>query len=267
MTRLSLAGPALLLALTVATPAFADAKGKVALKGATFTVADAVAYKTRDGVEVAFLPKPFDRKAAAKDLTIDSFDLMRAGGARVALKVGPDGSFNCIDYSTGEGGGSSCNSDYTKALTLTTRSADRIAGTFRLNVDGDTADVTFDLPVESTVARGGTALPADGGDPGKAVLAHFAAIEKNDFKALKATAAPDRREMMDEAEKSGEAKELFKMMRSMSPRKVKITGGTVDGDSAMVDFEGVADGAVVKGVAECERIGGAWYMSGTSIRR
>lgn len=267
MTRLSLVSPALLLALAVATSAFADAKGKVALKGAAFTVADAVAYKTSDGIEVAFLPTPFDRKAAAKDLKIDSFDLMRAGGARVALRVGADGSFNCIDYSTGEGGGSSCNSDYTRALTLTTRSADRVAGTFRLNAGGDSADVTFDLPVESTVARGGTALPADGGEPGKAVLAHFAAIEKNDFKALKATAAPDRRQMMDEAEKSGEAKELFKMMREMSPRKVKLTGGTVDGDSAMVDFEGVADGAVVKGVADCVRIGDAWYMTGTSIRR
>lgn len=266
MTMTRLVGAALALALA-AHPAFADAKGKVALKGATFTVADAVAYKTDDGIEVAFLPKPFDRKAAAKDLKIDSFDLMRAGGARVALKIDTDGSFNCIDYSTGEGGGSTCNSDYTKALTLTTRSADRIAGTFRLNTGGDTVDVTFDLPVESTVARGGTALPADGGDPGKAVLAHFAAIEKNDFKALKATAAPDRRQMMDEAEKSGEAKELFKMMRAMSPRKVKISGGTVDGDDAMVDFEGVAEGAVVTGVADCVRVGGAWYMTGTSIRR
>lgn len=267
MTRLSLAGPSLLLALAAAAPAFADAKGKVALKGAAFTVADAVAYKTDDGIEVAFLPKPFDRKAAAKDQKIDEFDLMRAGGARVALKIDADGSFNCIDYSTGEGGGSSCNSDYTKALTLTTRTSDRVAGSFKLDANGDVADVTFDLKVESTVARGGAALPADGGEPGKAVLAHFAAIEKNDFKALKATAAPDRRAMMDEAEKAGEAKELFQMMRAMSPRKVKITGGTIDGDSAMVDFVGVADGTTVQGVADCVRIGGAWYMTGSSVRR
>ena len=91
-----------------------------------------------------------DRKAAAKDLKIDSFDLMRAGGARVALRVGTDGSFNCIDYSTGEGGGSSCNSDYTKALTLTTRSADRVAGTFRLKAGADTADVLAEFGIDET---------------------------------------------------------------------------------------------------------------------
>ncbi len=69
------------------------------------------------------------------------------------------------------------------------------------------------------------------------------------------------------SEKAGEAKEMFKMMREMSPRKVKVTGGTVDGDDALVDFEGVEGGKPVKGVAECVRIAGKWYMSGTSTRQ
>lgn len=73
--------------------------------------------------------------------------------------------------------------------------------------------------------------------------------------------------MMAASEKAGEAKEMFKMMREMSPRKVKVTGGTVDGDDALVDFEGVEGGKPVKGVAECVRIAGKWYMSGTSTRQ
>lgn len=242
----------------------ADAKGKVAFKGATFTVADAVAYKTSDGVSVALLPAAFDRRAASKDRKIDDFDIMRMRVAHITLKVGADGAFNCVDYSTGQGGGSSCESDFTKALKLTARTAERVAGTFRLKADDATADVTFDLKVESTIERTGTALPPDGGEPGKAVLAHFAAIEKNDFKALMATARPEQAKMMAEAEKAGEAKEMFKMLREMSPRKVKVTGGTVDGDAATVDFVGVEDGKAMKGTADVVLIAGKWYMTGMS---
>lgn len=250
----------LLAAATVA----ADARGKVALRGATFTVADAVAYTTEDGIEVALLPAPLDRKAAARDLKLNSFDIMRTGKAYITLKIGKDGAFNCIDYSEGSGGGSSCNSDFSKGLKLTARTDARVAGSFRMKDGADSADVTFDLKVESALPRPGVALPPDGGEPGAAVLAHFVAIEKNDFKALKATAQPEQLKMMEAAEKSGEAKDLFKMMREMSPRKVKVLGGTVDGDSAIVDFEGVAEGKPMKGTAECVRIAGRWYMTGMS---
>ncbi len=245
----------------------ADAKDTVALKYAKFTVVDAVAYKTNDGIEVALLSVAFDRKAAVKDRKIDSFDVMRMFGVTAAtLRFGADGAFRCIDAKSTEGGGSSCSSDLTPALKLTAHTADRVAGTFKLNANGEKADVTFDLKVESTVARAGTALPADGGDPGKAVLAHYAAIEKNDFKALMATAAPERAAMMAEAEKAGEAKEMFKMLREMSPRKVRITGGTVDGDAALVDYEGVEGGKPVKGTADVTRIAGKWYFEGSSNR-
>ena len=270
MTETMVGGVALVAAVVVvmAAPGLrADAKGTVALKRTAFTVADAVAYKTDDGIEVALLSAPFDRKSAAKDQKIDSFDVMRMSGISAAtLRIEPDGSFNCIDSTSSEGGGSSCNSNYTAALTLTARTADRVAGTFKLDVDGEKADVTFDLKVESVVARTGAALPADGGEPGKAVTAHFAAIEKNDFKALMATAQPEQAKMMAESEKSGEAKEMFKMMRDMSPRKVRVTGGMVDGDSAFVDFEGVEDGKPVKGTAEVVRMAGRWYMTGSSSR-
>jgi hypothetical protein len=251
------AGSAMLAVMVAAAPELlADAKGRVNVKGASFTVADAVAYKDDDNIEVALLPAAFNRKDAVKDRKIDSFDVMRMSGAHVTLVVKPDGSFSCINYSTGEG-----------TLKLTTRSATRVAGTFRLKAGGDTADVTFDLPVESVVARTGTALPPDGGEPGRAVLAHYVAIEKNDFKALKATASPERLAMMTEAEKAGEAKEMFKMLRDFSPRKVRVVGGTVDGDTALVDYEGVEGGKPVKGIAEVVRVGGKWFFEGSSNSR
>ena len=265
--RKALAGGfAMAMAVLAAPGLLADAAGMINVRGANFTVADAVAYKADDGIEVAFLPAALDRKEAAKDRKIDTFDLMHGDGRYLALIVGADGAFSCINYSTGKGGGSACNSDYTAALTLTTRTADRVAGRFHLKGADDTADVTFDLKVESTVAPSGTPLPPDGGEPGRAVLAHFAAIEKNDFKALKALAQPDQRAMMEAAEKAGEAKEMFEMMRAMSPRKVKLVGGTVDGNDAVVDFEAVEDGKPIKGYAEVVRVGSTWYMTGSSTR-
>ena len=57
------------------------------------------------------------------------------------------------------------------------------------------------------------------------------------------------------------------MLRAMSPRKVRVTGGTVDGDSAVVDFEGVEDGKSVKGTADAVRVAGKWYMTGSSTRQ
>jgi hypothetical protein len=268
MNRVKAGGAMLAVMVAAAAPGvLADAKGRVNVKGASFTVADAVAYKDDDNIEVALLPAAFNRKDAVKDRKIDSFDVMRMSGAHVTLVVKPDGSFNCINYSTGQGGGSSCTGDYEGTLKLTTRSATRVAGTFRLKAGGDTADVTFDLPVESVVARTGTALPPDGGEPGRAVLAHFGAIEKNDFKALKATASPERQAMMTEAEKAGEAKEMFKMLRDFSPRKVRVVGGTVDGDTALVDYEGVEGGKPVKGIAEVVRVGGKWFFEGSSNSR
>jgi len=266
MRKAMVGGLAFAAAVGTAPGLMAEVKGTLAIRGTSFTVADAVAYKADDGIEVAFLPAALDRKEAAKDRKIDTFDLMHGDGRYVALIVRADGSFNCINYSTGKGGGSACTSDYTAALTLTTRTADRVAGRFRLKGGDDTADVTFDLKVESTVAPPGTPLPPDGGEPGRAVLAHFAAIEKNDFKALKALAQPDQRAMMEAAEKAGEAKQMFEMMRAMSPRKVKLVGGTVDGNDAVVDFEAVEDGKAIKGYAEVVRVGGTWYMTGSSTR-
>ncbi len=242
----------------------ADAKGQVKLSRATFTIADAVAYKTDDGIEVALLSARFDRQAAAKDQKIDSFDIMRTDGMSITLRIGSDGSFNCIDFRSDSGGGSSCNSNYTPALKITARTADRIAGTFKLNAGGESADITFDLPVESKAARTGTALPAGGGDPGKAVIAHYAALEKNDWAALKASASPDQRKQLDEAEKTGENKDVMQMLRRMSPTKIRVLGGTVNGDQAEVDYEGQEDGKTVKGVADVQRIGGRWYMMGSN---
>jgi len=253
------------MVVAMAPGLLADGKGKAHIGNADFVVADAVAYKTEDGVDVAFLSKAFDRKSAAKDSKIDDMDVFRNGGASVTLKIKPEGPSNCLDW-VSQGGGSICSGDVEKGMTLTANAVDRVAGAFKLSADGSTADLSFDLKVESVVARAGTPLPAGGGELGKAALAHFAALEKGDFAALKATAPPEMRTQMEAAEKSGEAKEIFKMMRAMSPSRVQLLTGMVDGDEASIDFEGVLDGKPAKGAVDLVRLGGVWYVKGTTNR-
>jgi hypothetical protein len=261
------AGLVAVVTVSMAGPALgADAKGEVRLARASFTVADAVAYATDGGVEVALLSKPFDRNAAVTDQKIDSFDVMRTDGPSITLRIPADGPMNCIDFRTDSGGGSSCNSTYGEGLRITTRTPERIAGSFTLAGDGDRADVTFDLKVESTVTRTGTPLPAGGGEPGKVALAYFAAVEKGDLRALKAMARPEQRAEMEKAEKSGDAKDMLELLQALSPRKVRLVGGTLNGDQAFVDFEGESDGAPAKGVVELTRVAGTWYVKGTSTR-
>lgn len=104
MRKAMVGGLALAAAVGTAPGLMAGVKGTLAIRGVAFTVADAVAYKADDGIEVAFLPAALDRKEAAKDRKIDTFDLMHGDGRYVALIVGADGSFNCINYSTGKVG-------------------------------------------------------------------------------------------------------------------------------------------------------------------
>ncbi len=248
------------LSCTFSIQTMAAASGQIQFHGSSFKVADALAYKTNDGVEVALLSSKLNRSEVAKDMKVDSFDVMRSDGSNLTLSISSEGEVNCLQFGGDGGGGSSCNSEFNSGLKITTRNAEKIAGTFNYKNAEDDINVSFDLAIESVAKRAGTALPANGGEPGKAALAHFGAIEKGDFNALKAGAHPDKRKMMEASEKSGEAKEMFEFMRKMMPTKVKILGGTVDGDNAMLDFEGMEGKSKVKGTVEVTREGAKWYV-------
>jgi len=240
------------------------ASGSVHLNDASWTVADAIAYPEEDEISVTFADKVFDRKAFATDGKLDDFDVMRHGGQTLTLHVGKDGPTMCLDYSTGNGGGSTCNSDYPPTITIAARNADHIAGRMHYgDAAADHVHVDFDVPIQASLARSGKPLPADGGEPGQAVLRHFAAIYKGDIEQMKAQAHPERRKEMD-GEMEAQMREMIGLVQAMTPKNVRITGGTVDGDSAIVDYVGDGDGSKVKGTADLERFEGNWYVSGTS---
>ncbi len=249
-----------------------SASGEVKVKGTSWNVADGIAYPG-DGntVEVALSSKPFNRKEFVKDGKLDSFDIMRhrmdTDANTITLKVEGDGSMNCMDFLLESGGGTSCGSAEKEGLKLAKHTADTIAGTFTLQDAADKVDVRFDLPISREAKRAGSQLPPGGGEPGKAVLANFAAMRSGDLEKMKAVAAPDKRQEMDAAKMAeGDQKAMLEFMKAMAPTDVKILGGTVDGDSALVDYKGKRSGQPTKGTAELRRVDGKWYMVSDSSK-
>jgi hypothetical protein len=284
MNRLAHATPlpslllaSVLLALPTA-PALAEpaASGSVRLGGADWQVADVVAYPDDEEIEVVFSNVAFDRAAMAADGKVDSFDALRHEGNSLTLNIATDGPTMCLDMMTrsenGSSGGSTCNSDYPPTITISARSADHIAGSMRYgDVDGEHVHLDFNVAIEGgstggAVARPGTPLPADGGAPAVAMLAHFAAVSAGDWEKLKALSHPDRRTMMEASEAAGEHTKLFEFLQMVAPKDIKITGGMQDGEQAQVDYEAKEDGRTVQGTADLVQFEGRWYFVGSTTR-
>jgi hypothetical protein len=259
---------ALLLSATLAAAAATPpASGTFTVDGETYTVADAVAYPDGDEVAVVVSNQVFDRKALAKDGKLDDFDVMRHGDEGVAsftIDIAADGTLSGYGVRTRSGGGGGYSSEVADGLSLARRGSSHVAGALRFTTDERGADLRFDLPVQATLARAGTPLPAGGGEIGRELLAHFAAMASGDKDRLLAVTPPDRRAeqkaMMDEPD----AAPMIALLAGMAPREVVVTGGTRDGDSAVLEFTGTRDGAKLAGTIDGTRVDGRWYFNNVS---
>jgi hypothetical protein len=90
-----------------------------------------------------------------------------------------------------------------------------------------------------------TALPADGGQPGKAYLEYCKAMKDGKMDALKKLVTSDRAKQMDDPEFA----KMFPMIQSMMAKDIKVTGGTMTSKEANLTAEGKDEmtGAVAKG--------------------
>ena len=102
-----------------------------------------------------------------------------------------------------------------------------------------TVDLRFgvDVPPPPT----GTALPAGGGDPGKALTTFLAASQKKNWAAIKTGSSGDALKIFDKsynspAENAESAADLLKAWIPLE--KMKITGGQLRGNVAILDVEG-----------------------------
>ncbi len=255
MSRPSLA---LLLALPLSFSVLATdgASGQFQIEGESRTVADAIAWLDEGDLKLVFSDYKFDRAAFAADGELDSFDFMSSEGATLTVQVDDDGSVSGITmydsgmthFLTGVG----------EKLELSHRDEQRVAGTFAL---GDAPGLRFDLAIsDGTIERPGEKLPADGGEPGKILLARIAAIHDGDVEELIANTPPDQAEEMRAAVASGEAEQLLAMAKLFTPKDIRIHGGSQDGDTAWIDFTGEERGGAVKGVGTLKRQDGRWAV-------
>ena len=131
-----------------------------------------------------------------------------------------------------------------------------------LDFFGDTIayDFTFSAPVSDPNAPIGDALPAGGGEPGKAYLAWVKALHAGDLAKLKTMVPAEMAAQMDEPD----AAEGLEFMKLMTPTDVKILGGSTDGTTAILKVEGMMDGEKVSGEVTMQKMGDRWMSTKSS---
>ena len=152
-------------------------------------------------------------------------------------------------------------------VALTAMTPQRIAGKVSIpkpdDFFGDTYQysATFDIPVVAVKKPGaeplkGTPLPAGGGDPAKAYWAFTKAVAAGDLAGIRKGASADRAKQMDDPE----FKKMLPMIQAMQPKNVKITGGSVDGNTATLLATAKDGKETSTGTITMVREGGAWKV-------
>lgn len=151
-------------------------------------------------------------------------------------------------------------------LEMRTTGPDRFAGrVFHTGMqeifdDTFTYDLTFDAPFSDPNAPIGDLLPEGGGEPGAAYLAWVEAIHSGDLDRLRAIVPPDMAAQLSEPG----AEDEIEFMRMMTPTDVTIVGGSTDGETAVLDVEGLMDGEKVEGEITLQKMGEHWLPISSS---
>jgi hypothetical protein len=216
----------------------------------------AAAYEThdqRDGrkieIEVVLSEEPIDVAEAAAELdphtNVINQKALRDGNY-VLLWVRPDNdmSMNATYSDTMTQYVEMTGSRMTADLTANTR--DKVAGRIfspkpLKTMDGDEYTIDLKFSTEVTHPPAGTKLPADGGEPGKALKALQAAIAKKSWEGIKSNVSAKNVESFDASYRTPKENldDAIQTLGFWLPKKAgKITGGDLRGDSAIVNLEG-----------------------------
>lgn len=271
---------ALSLSLCAVAHAADRASGSVVVqKQGTIAVSHAIAYTVRDQrnahttateillSDVVVDPKPI-RAALSPHMEAINVDPLKDRNY-VLLWVRPDGSV-------------SMNATFSKTMTQfvddtgsglkvtwTTNSASRVEGrlftaTPVKTMDGTSYTVDLTFGVDLPALEAGTTLPAGGGDPGKALLALLAAANRKDWAGIRAGSGPSALQSFDKSYNSPaeNAADAADQLNAWLPvQKMKITGGQVRGNVAILDVEGeMFPGMMSLSLARMVKSGNAWLF-------
>jgi hypothetical protein len=262
------------LALALASGlAVADGSGTFYNEGMAIALKGAYAYRMADPFDkskqitrVVFADKPIDAGALKDANDRDSaIDEQLRGATRVDLNLEADGSVQNVNLSMdGYSGSQSGSGWYT--LSLKHNDDKRVEGHFQSNDEADKEsgryyDLAFalDLPGAPDL---GAALPAGGGDAGKAYLAYLAALKKGDIDALAKMMTKARADELLAHRNDKDFKMMFGFIQSQALREPKYVKGNSKGDTATLEYTGKDDDKNdVTSDISMVREGGAWKLA------
>jgi hypothetical protein len=125
-------------------------------------------------------------------------------------------------------------------------------------------DFTFSVPLFDPDAPIGEPLPAGGGEPGAAYLEWVAAIHSGDLERIKGLVPAEMAELVG-AGSPEEAQEELEFMQMMTPTDIKILGGSSDGETAILQAEGMMDGEKTTFEVTLTKMGDSWVATGVSM--
>lgn len=208
---------------------------------------------------------PVDPAQAAGGFDIDdgiTSQLREVGGGMTRVTINPDGSDGGMWFWVSEPSDTFNTSGFGK-LTLTTNTATRLEGSHVLAEPEDFFDKTyqFDLKFAVDVTPAdftGEALPAGGGEAGKAYLDYVAALAKGDAAALRSMMGESARWMLPEGDEAS-VKSSLESLRYSTLASATVSGGWQQGDRAILKVEGKdGDGNTQRGVIEMVKEDGRW---------
>ena len=257
----------------VAGIAAADGSGTFYNDGKAIALKSAYAYRMPDPFEkdkqiirVVFADKPIDA-AALKDASDrdGALDEQLRGAARVDLNLETDGSVQNVNTHVGATSGSQSGSGW-YTLSLKHNDDKRIEGTFHSNDEADKKsgryyDLRFalDLPGAPDL---GPALPAGGGEQGKAYAAYLAALKKGDIDALAKLMTKARADELLAHRNDKDFKMMFGFIQDQALREPKYVKGNSKGDTATLEYTGKdGDKNDVTSDISMLREAGAWKLA------
>jgi hypothetical protein len=269
--RMPLVLGALVLFGSVSAALAGSAKGVLTVNGKTFNLKNAYATTMKN---------PFDKKKTDVFLVLtdkdippgaqfDEFammDLADKGISGITVEIDDDKRTDSGTlFSPAFKKMKQFSSTGNQKLELTMWTKDHVAGKISINAD-DFFDekfqytATFDAAVESKPAEKpvvlkGTKLPADGGDPAKGWEAYRKAIQSGDIAAIRKTIAAEH---VKDTE-SPDFKKMLPVVQTMQPKRIRITAGSVDGDTATLLVENL-DEKSSTGTVTMHREGGQWKL-------
>jgi len=268
-------------------PLATAASGTFAKAGDSFSIADAFAYEGKGFfgdetvIKVRLSGIVLDKKALEAALDVmGELDRQTSGDTgAVTLDVGNDAAWEGASYRL-PGGASCgyCSSSAQAAQSHLRIENGRVKGKIKTKAadepDGDGLDIDLTLAVPIVKPSGVAALPQDGGEPGRWLLACRAAISAASREEIAKACSETIAARLDSFEgQEGEEKarslavDLQFDFPSLALPSISISGGRTKGDQAELTLDGTRENDKFRGSLFLRKVEGVWRIERDDVEQ